>query len=200
MPTLTDLETGATIGDINDDEFAFLNENRDGYMGDGSIYYINRTYLDQLLEKGKHQKLINLLLTSLDARDEMDIKSSVAPDPNNSFNWLNPVSAVFLFGLAIVFAISLLFGLSILFLKGSPSGLVAPFAITFSFLGMLLPGDIEPELHSLALLLSIICFFLSSSPYKSAIRIIANIIGALSAFVVLIFALINTLGRGLAVY
>lgn len=46
MPLLTDLENGTIIGNINDDELAFLNTHRDGYLYDSKIYYLNRTYLE----------------------------------------------------------------------------------------------------------------------------------------------------------
>lgn len=129
----------------------------------------------------------------------MDIKSSVAIDPDNSFNWLNPVSIVFLSGLAIIFSLSLLLGLTSL-LSGSIKGLILPFSIVFLFLGMILPGHHFGGLHAFILSVSIICFFLSSLPHKSTIVTISNFVGVVSIFLLFIFGLINTFARGLSVY
>ena len=73
MPRLVRLDTGDTIGSIDDKQLAFLVEQLEEEHDDDKDYFIDRDTLELLSDNGCDPELLALLEKGLAGDDEMDI-------------------------------------------------------------------------------------------------------------------------------
>jgi processive 1,2-diacylglycerol beta-glucosyltransferase len=76
MVTLTDKETGRTVGTISDEHLQFLLDQLVEESADDQDYYINRDTLEMFEEDGADPALIDVLRRALGEREEMEIEWS----------------------------------------------------------------------------------------------------------------------------
>lgn len=74
MVKLFDKETDAALGEITDEQFAFLAEQLEEESSDDTDYYLNRVTLEVFNEQGADKALMDLLYKALGERDEMEIR------------------------------------------------------------------------------------------------------------------------------
>jgi len=73
MPRLIRLDTGNPIGDITDDQLAFLVQELEEEHDDDKDYYIDRDTLDLLSDNGADPELLAMLEKAIGQDDSMDI-------------------------------------------------------------------------------------------------------------------------------
>jgi processive 1,2-diacylglycerol beta-glucosyltransferase len=61
------------VGELSEDQLDFLVDNLEEEWPEDRDYFINRTMLDMLRERGADPALINMLSQALGDRDEVDI-------------------------------------------------------------------------------------------------------------------------------
>ena len=76
MITLTDKETGKTLGTITEAQLQFLIDQLEEETPTDKDYYINRTMIFFLEERGADADLVSLLYAALGDRDEMEVEWS----------------------------------------------------------------------------------------------------------------------------
>ena len=76
MITLTDKETGKTLGTLTEAQLQFLIDQLEEETLEDKDYYINRAMIFFLEERGAEAGLVNLLYEALGDRDEMEIEWS----------------------------------------------------------------------------------------------------------------------------
>jgi hypothetical protein len=76
MIQLRDKATGAAIGDITEEQLQFLIDQLEEESDEDTDYYLNRTTLNLLKEKGADVALLKLLEDALGDREDMDIEWS----------------------------------------------------------------------------------------------------------------------------
>ena len=76
MILLSNKETGASIGKINDEQLQFLIDHLEEEFDEDTDYYLNRTTFDMLKEKGLDPTLTALLEDAFEGRDELEIEWS----------------------------------------------------------------------------------------------------------------------------
>jgi hypothetical protein len=76
MILLSNKETGAAIGKINDEQLQFLIDHLEEEFDEDTDYYLNRTTFDMLKEKGLDPALTALLEDAFEGRDELEIEWS----------------------------------------------------------------------------------------------------------------------------
>jgi hypothetical protein len=207
MPTLIDIKNDNVLENITEDELEFLDDNREGYFGDGSTYYISREHLEILRSTEKHEKFIDMLLLELGERDDMEIISSIVPIPPKPLKFKNPVSITFLAGTIIIFLASLLLAITI-FIKAPSINtfsaiFIFPLTSLFNFIIMLVPNGQYHDFygfHLLAFMISVICFFISSQPERSTLRTMSSFIGSMGVIVILLLGSIYTVGNIMTAY
>jgi processive 1,2-diacylglycerol beta-glucosyltransferase len=75
MPVhLFDLANGRELGNLSDEQFAFLAEHLEAEDADDDDYYVNQATLDALQDQGADPQVLALLRTALAGRSEMDIR------------------------------------------------------------------------------------------------------------------------------
>ena len=74
MIQMRDKETGALLGSISEENLQFLIDNLEEESDDDTDYYLNRTTIDMLKEKGASEELIKLLNDALGERDDVEIE------------------------------------------------------------------------------------------------------------------------------
>lgn len=73
MPRLIRLDTGDTIGDISDEQLAFLVEQLEEEHDEDQDYFIDRDTLDLLSDNGADPELIAMLEKAIGDDDSMNI-------------------------------------------------------------------------------------------------------------------------------
>jgi len=73
MPRLIRLDTGDTIGDISDQQLAFLVEQLEAEHDEDQDYFIDRDTLDLLSDNGADPELLAMLEKAIGDDDSMDI-------------------------------------------------------------------------------------------------------------------------------
>jgi hypothetical protein len=73
MIKLRDKETGASLGQISNDDLQFLIDNLEEEWDGDTDYYLNRTTIDMLKDSGADKALIRLLEGALGDRDDIEI-------------------------------------------------------------------------------------------------------------------------------
>lgn len=73
MPRLIRLDTGDDIGQISDEQLAFLVEQLEEEHDDDQDYYIDREALELLSDNGADPELLALLEKAIGDDDSMDI-------------------------------------------------------------------------------------------------------------------------------
>ncbi len=76
MIQLRNKETGATIGEISDEQLQFLIDHLEEEFEEDTDYYLNRTTLDMLKEKGLDGTLLTLLENAFGDHDEIEVEWS----------------------------------------------------------------------------------------------------------------------------
>ena len=76
MIQLRDKETGASLGDITEEQLQFLTDHLVEESEEDTDYYLNRATLDMLREKGLDASLLKLLEEALGGREELEIEWS----------------------------------------------------------------------------------------------------------------------------
>ena len=76
MIQLRDRETGASIGDITEEQLQFLIDHLEEESEEDTDYYLDRATLDMLREKGLDASLLKLLEEALGGREELEIEWS----------------------------------------------------------------------------------------------------------------------------
>jgi hypothetical protein len=74
MVKLYDQGTGQYLGRIDDDQLQFLMDNLEEESLTDSNYYLNRTTLDLLKEKGLSQELARMIEGAMGDEDEVEIR------------------------------------------------------------------------------------------------------------------------------
>ena len=73
MPRLIRLDTGDTIGDISDQQLAFLVEQLEAEHDEDQDYFIDRDTLDLLSDNGADPELLAMLEKAIGDDESMDI-------------------------------------------------------------------------------------------------------------------------------
>jgi hypothetical protein len=73
MIKLRDKETGASLGQISNDDLQFLIDNLEEEWDGDTDYYLNRTTIEMLKDSGADKSLIKLLEGALGDRDDVEI-------------------------------------------------------------------------------------------------------------------------------
>jgi hypothetical protein len=73
---LRDKETGATLGNISDQQLQFLIDRLEEESPDDTDYYIDKDSLEMFAEQGADPELLGLLQRALGDREEMEIEWS----------------------------------------------------------------------------------------------------------------------------
>ena len=73
MPKLTRIDTGETIGTINDKQLAFLVEQLEEEHEEDQDYFIDRETLELMSDNGGDPELLVMLEKAMGDDDEMDI-------------------------------------------------------------------------------------------------------------------------------
>ncbi len=76
MIQLRDKETGASIGDITEEQLQFLIDHLVEESEEDTDYYLDRATLDMLREKGLDASLLKLLEVALGDREDLEIEWS----------------------------------------------------------------------------------------------------------------------------
>ena len=76
MNVLRDKETGATLGNISDQQLQFLIDQLEEESADDTDYYINKDSLEMFAEQGADPQLLGLLQRALGDREGMEIEWS----------------------------------------------------------------------------------------------------------------------------
>ncbi len=76
MIQLRDRETGASIGDITEEQLQFLIDHLEEESEEDTDYYLNRATLNLLKEKGLDASLLKLLEEALGDREDLEIEWS----------------------------------------------------------------------------------------------------------------------------
>lgn len=74
MIRLFDAQFGTHLGNISEDQLAFLRAQLEEEGGDDQDYYLNSTTIDMFEQRGADENLIALLRDSLGDREDMDIR------------------------------------------------------------------------------------------------------------------------------
>ena len=74
MIQLRDKDTGSVLGDITEEQLQFLIDNMEEESSDDTDYYLNRSMLEMLQEKGPDPDLMALLEAALGDREDMEIE------------------------------------------------------------------------------------------------------------------------------
>ena len=74
MVKLYDKRTGQYLGRIDDDQLSFLIDHLEEDSLTDTDYYVNRSTLDLLKEKGLSEDLARLIEDAMGANDEVDIR------------------------------------------------------------------------------------------------------------------------------
>ena len=74
MYQLYDTKTGATIGSINEEQLQFLISHMEEESATDQDYYLNRTTLAMLEQRGADIDLMTILRTAMGDRQDMDIR------------------------------------------------------------------------------------------------------------------------------
>lgn len=74
MVTITDAQTGATLGTLNEGELQFLIETLEEETADDQDYYIDLATLDFLVSRGADPRLITLLTQAIGDNDSVTIR------------------------------------------------------------------------------------------------------------------------------
>ncbi len=76
MIQLRDRETGASIGDITEEQLQFLIDHLEEESEEDTDYYLNRATLNLLKEGGLDASLLKLLEEALGDREDLEIEWS----------------------------------------------------------------------------------------------------------------------------
>ena len=76
MIQLRDRETGASIGDITEEQLQFLIDHLEEESEEDTDYYLNRATLNLLKENGLDASLLKLLEEALGDREDLEIEWS----------------------------------------------------------------------------------------------------------------------------
>jgi len=76
MIQLRDRETGASLGDITEEQLQFLIDHLEEESEEDTDYYLNRATLNLLKEKGLDASLLKLLEEALGDREDLEIEWS----------------------------------------------------------------------------------------------------------------------------
>ncbi|MEA3232656.1 MAG: galactosyldiacylglycerol synthase [Thermodesulfobacteriota bacterium] len=76
MIQLRDRETGASIGDITEEQLQFLIDHLEEESEEDTDYYLNRATLNLLKEKDLDASLLKLLEEALGDREDLEIEWS----------------------------------------------------------------------------------------------------------------------------
>jgi hypothetical protein len=74
MVELFDASTGASIGELTDQQFEFLSSHLEEESADDQDYYINQATVDMFATQGADEALITFLQQALNGRESMDIR------------------------------------------------------------------------------------------------------------------------------
>jgi processive 1,2-diacylglycerol beta-glucosyltransferase len=74
MIVLFDNQTGAELGALTPDQFAFLTAQLEEESAEDQDYYINQATVDLLAGQGADPALVALLRQALGSREEMEIR------------------------------------------------------------------------------------------------------------------------------
>lgn len=75
---LKDKDTGESIGEITEEQLQFLIDELEEEDAEDVDYYLNRTTLEMLEDRGMDEELAELLYEALGDRDEIEIEWSKA--------------------------------------------------------------------------------------------------------------------------
>lgn len=73
MPRLTRIDTGTDIGEVSDQQLAFLVEQLEEEHDEDQDYYIDRDTLELLSDNGADPELLAMLEKAIGQDDSMDI-------------------------------------------------------------------------------------------------------------------------------
>jgi hypothetical protein len=73
MPRLTRLDTGATIGDISDQQLAFLVEQLEEEHDEDQDYFVDRETIELMSDNGADPELLALLEKAIGDDESMNI-------------------------------------------------------------------------------------------------------------------------------
>ena len=76
MNVLRDKETGATLGNISEQQLQFLIDQLEEESANDTDYYINKASLEMFAEQGGDPQLLELLQRALGDREAMEIEWS----------------------------------------------------------------------------------------------------------------------------
>jgi processive 1,2-diacylglycerol beta-glucosyltransferase len=79
MIEIRDKETGAALGQITEEQLAFLIEQLEEEHDEDKDYYVNVATIDMLETNGADGGLVRLLRDAIGAREEMEIQWSRRP-------------------------------------------------------------------------------------------------------------------------
>ena len=74
MIRLFDAQSGVHLGNISEDQLAFLHAQLEEEGGDDQDYYLNPTTIDRFEQRGADPALVALLRQALGDREDMDIR------------------------------------------------------------------------------------------------------------------------------
>jgi hypothetical protein len=75
---LRDKSTGATVGNITEEQLQFLIAHLEEESASDTDYYLNQATLDAFAEEGADPQLLDVLRRALGDREDMDIEWSTA--------------------------------------------------------------------------------------------------------------------------
>lgn len=76
MITLKNKDTGKLIGEISEDQLQFLIDELEEEDSEDVDYYLNRTVIEMLEDRGMDDELAELLYEALGDRDDIEIEWS----------------------------------------------------------------------------------------------------------------------------
>lgn len=76
MIQLKNKETGSLLGSITEEELQFLIDNLEEEWEEDTDYYLNRTTLEMLMDRGASQSLLEILERAMGDRDDIEIEWS----------------------------------------------------------------------------------------------------------------------------